>query len=115
MNGHHVGLDHEQRNPVQGNVYQVGRKAAQKNGKSQVIEKILIAPRINGGVEILGQAGKRAHIGWGADQRVLVGSIDGRQRVHQASDIGADAEVPDAPGIDDDVEAHARTGSSFQV
>ena len=43
-----------------------------------------------------------------ADQRVVVDRVDRAQRLHQAPDIRADSEVPDAAGIDDDVRASLR-------
>src|ERR1019366_4249990 len=68
-----------------------------------VIQRAVVVARVYRGMEILRQPGERAHVGRPADQGVLVGPVDAAQRLHQASDVGTDPEIPYAAGIDDDV------------
>ena len=108
VNGHHVGPRHEQRHPVEGNVRQVRRKPAQKQGEGDVIDEVGIAALVDRGVEVRRQAGQRADVLRRADQGVAIGPIDGPQGVRQTANVCADAEIPDAPGVDDDVQRHER-------
>ena len=106
VDGHHVGPDHEQGDAVQRDVHQIGREAPQENREGHVIQVTVIVAGINGRAEIRGQAGQQRCFHGTADQGVLVHAIDGGQGMDQAADIGPDAEIADAPGVDDDVQAH---------
>ena len=108
VHGHDIGFDHKQRDPVQRNVHQVRRKPMQENRKRRMIQKALIGARIRGVVKILRQAGQRAHIGRRIDQSISIGFVDLSQGVDQTSDVGADAEILNAPGIENDVQRHSR-------
>ena len=107
VNGHHVGPDHQQGNAVQGNVNKVGGEAPQKQRKRHVVHVRMVVAPVNGSPEVLRKPGQSAHVARSAHQRVLVCGIDRRQRMHQAADVCADAEVPDAPGVNDDVQRHS--------
>ena len=83
-----------------------GVMPVQEQWKRQVIQSSAVAVGIDRRVEILRQPGERADIARAADQRVTVFMVDIAQRVDQAADICADAEVPDAPGVNGDVKRH---------
>ena len=94
-----------------------GESPRRNIGKRDVIEAAVIAARVDGGPEFSGSPAS-VRTSAGPLTRVYWLSVSMRaQRVDQASDVGADAEVPDAPGVDDDVQRHsyARTASSFQL
>ena len=90
-------------NAGQRDMHQVGRQPAQKQGERYVIQRAVVAARVYGVVEVIRQPGESTHIGRSADQGILVGPVDAAERVHQASDVGADSEISYAAGIDDDV------------
>jgi hypothetical protein len=89
-------------------VRQVRRKPAQKEGEGDVVEQVGIPAPVNRAAEVRRQAGQGADVLRRADQSVVIGRVYGAEGMHQAANVGADAEVPDAPGVDDDVQRHVR-------
>ena len=75
-----------------------------------MIQIVVIGARVDGMVKVLRQPGQRALVGRPVDQRISIRFVDLSQRVDQASDIGADAKILNAAGVENDVQRHSRPG-----
>ena len=108
VNGHDIRLNHQQRDAIERDMDEVRSEAAQEKREGNVIQRAMIAAGVDGGMKILRQAGQRLHVGGSGDDGVAIAAVDRAQRLDEASDIGSDSEILNAPCVDDDVGRHAR-------
>ena len=100
VNRHHVGLGHEHGNTVQGDVAEVRGKLADQPGQRDVIEAVGVGTGAGDRPEIARKMTQQLLVFGKRYEEIFVLLVDGRDGRDQISDVRADAEVAQSPGID---------------
>src|SRR5437660_1649443 len=103
VNGYHVGLAHQERHAVDGDVIEVGRDLSQESGECQVVGGIGIRSAVGGDLEILRKCGELGKVRRRNYQRVLIVRVGCAQGLDQVANVGTDAEIFDPADVDGDV------------
>ena len=106
MDGDHVRFGHPQGHRVERDVVQIGGEAAKKESVAQLREAGARRVRVVGSLVVGGKFGNFLDCRRRSDQGVVICLVELCERANEVADVGSNAEIRDAAGIQDDAEGH---------
>src|SRR6478752_4163297 len=107
MNRDHVRPGHEKRSAIEWNMVHVGGESAQKKWEGDISGGAIVGRVVGCDCEMRRKAGEQRRVGGRCYQHVLVPLIYFCKRLDEVADVSADAEIANAPRVNDNLE-HTR-------